>query len=104
MAKQPPRNVVIVAQGFVQHHVPCNFVGAYLEWVRINDPADKPLAGWTRDIKKAMRFTMAEAFEQYTVERTVSGPEEPGFDGRLVPDGKPNRPLTAIACEFRTVD
>lgn len=94
-------HVVIRALGFADQRYHCGFVGCYLEWVRINDPADKPLAGWTPDINKAMRFkNIRKANEQYREVRTIE--TEPGA-GRTFDDGKPNRPLTAITVEFLPV-
>lgn len=92
--------IVIQCQGFANGSF-CPYTGQYLEWVKINDPIDNPLAAWTSELAKAMRFTSpVEAMETWKIERTV---DPPGV-GRLVPDGKPNRPLTAFNVSFEHVD
>jgi hypothetical protein len=95
----PFKRWVIVCQGFAAG-IPCPVFGQYLEWYRPNDPFGKNLMSWTNDIRKAQKFdTMGAAFECYQQERTAVDP--PGFRGRTIDDGRPNRPLTAFHIEVR---
>lgn len=97
--------IIIQAQGFANGS-PCNFRLGYLEWMSINSPAIMALAGWTRDINKAMVFPNIEAATAaWRSERTVmSNDPRDKMGGRSIPDGKPNRPLTAISVKYIPVE
>lgn len=87
---------VIVCQGFARG-LPCEWIGQYLEWYRPNGDINEPLAQWTPDLSKAKRFaSLTDAVNEWRAERTV---KDPG-GGRTIPDGKPNRPLTAFNVSF----
>jgi hypothetical protein len=92
---------VIVAVEFAQEGVPFKYPGQFLEWYKPNVPLGQTMASWTNDLKKAMKFdTAADAFAEWKRERTVPTPS----GGRMIPDGKPNRPLTAITIEVKKAE
>jgi hypothetical protein len=92
---------VIVAVEFAQEGVPFKYPGQFLEWYKPNVPLGQTMASWTNDLKKAMKFdTAADAFAEWKRERTVPTPS----GGRMIPDGKPNRPLTAVTIEVKKAE
>lgn len=79
---------VMKAVGYA-NGTPCDFAGQYLEWYDPNvpDPTSQ-MASFTPDLAKAKRFADAgEAMAEWNRVRAV----EP-----FRPDGKLNKPLTAI--------
>lgn len=91
----PEQKLVMICEGWA-NGAPCELVGQYLEWYDPNLPADKPLAGWTNDPRKAIGFkNTKEAIEMWQRVRDVDP---------VRPDGKPNRPLTAFSISVANVD
>ena len=78
---------VIQAVGFA-NGMPCDHVGQYLESFDPDANGGRGCATWTPDLSKAMRFAdVREAHEMWKRQSSVLPPR---------PDGKPNRPLTAL--------
>lgn len=86
---------VIIALGYARQDILCDIAGQYLEWYDPNAGGGGAVAIFTRDITKAKKFsTRAEALAEWNLVRTI---------GPARPDGKPNKPLTALSVEIREV-
>lgn len=86
---------VIKAIGYASG-APCHFAGQYLEWYDpdVSNPLNQ-MAGFTSDPAKAKRFADAgAAMAEWNRVRSVDP---------VRPDGKPNKPLTAITVVLETI-
>lgn len=86
---------LVKALGFARDK-PCSFAGQFLEWYDPDADENGPIAAWTSDLDKAKKFeTTEDALAEWHRVRTVDP---------VRPDGKPNKPLTAISIEIVPID
>lgn len=86
--------VVLVALGFADD-TPCPHAGQYVQSFDFDAHDGQGFGRFTTDIEKAHHFK--DAAEALTFWRTVSTVRP------RRPDGRPNRPLTALSVELKTV-
>jgi hypothetical protein len=87
---------VIRAIDYVRPDVACDFGGQYLEWFDPDIPDDREImATFTDDLDRAKQFPdAAAAMAEWQRVRTVDP---------MRPDGRPNRPLTALTVSIEKV-